>query len=1029
MNVCKFLNYKFAHHHLHTEYSPFDAPVSLKKMIEYSKHLGYKTVTITDHGTVSSWVKLASLCKDNGLKPIFGLEGYFVEDRHNKSGKRANYHCVLIAKNSEGVKNIYRLSELAYKEGFYHDPRFDWELLEKYHEGVICTTSCVGGIVPDTFGLEPNDPDLMILGPDGKPVVGEDGQPKFMSTWELAIKRATRFKKIFGKDFKAEVQYHGSEIDKLYAGVAKVAKHLDLDLLGTNDVHYLRKGDANTQELMMAIAFGKCIKDPKRMRHDMNQLYLKSPEEMIELFGGSNAPAIQGALEIADICTAELNKKTQLPSIAFPKEYKNELEYLIDLARQGMDRIGKTGDPVYEARFKEEIGVIRRLREKGRAFDRYFLIVYDYVDWAWKNGVRVGVGRGSGCGSLILYCLRITGLDPIPYDLLFERFLSEDRNEMPDIDIDFDNEGGPRVYEYVCKKYGIDKVARIGNFHFYHVASALKAAFRVFDPGNNYEAELAEVKTAEQTRKVSGKKGMQLGEKKSNLRNETSAMANMITKMLPREPGQKGPSPRLTLLKEKRDKNPDDWDLVYDVCSDLADWKRRYPEIFALAENLEGLMEKRGIHASGVLITEDPLVEVCPQQFSGKKKELATSFDMNDVEKVGGVKFDFLSTKVLSVISRAVAMIERRYNKKIDIDNLPITDVASLDVFARGDTTGIFQFESDGMRKMLKDMRGVTFEDVIAANALYRPGPMKNIPSYCKRKNGNEQVSFYASALEPVLKPTLGIIVYQEQVMRAVRVLAGFTASEADTVRKAIGKKKKDLLDKQKEKFLKGCEEQKTCSKAVAEHLWALFEEFGAYAFNKSHSAGYSYTAYQCAYLKAHYPEEFMACQLTVEAGDGVYETVKEYEHAADYEMGIKIAKPDVNHSKGDYQVVDRGNKKVILKGFKGIMGVGQSYLEIEAAQPFTDMFDYCKRAGSAANAAVATTLLDLGAFDFMLDKLSIRLGRKATHGDLLGEYNDKKNRADAERKLKGALKEERKIKPAFGFEEEEKVAEVQFSL
>lgn len=472
--------------------------------------------------------------------------------------------------------------------------------------------------------------------------------------------------------------------------------------------------------------------------------------------------------------------------------------------------------------------------------------------------------------------------------------------------------------------------------------------------------------------------------------------------------------------------------MVYNAVPEIADWKRRHPEIFKLAEDLEGIMEKRGIHASGVLITEDPLVEVCPQQFSGKAKEFATSYDMNDVEKVGGVKFDFLSTKVLTVISRSIAMIDRRYNKKIDIDNLIPSDKAALDVFARGDTTGIFQFESDGMRKMLRGMKGVTFEDVIAANALFRPGPMKNIPSYCRRKVGEEAVNCYVAALEPILKQTLGVIVYQEQVMRAVRVLAGFTASEADTVRKAIGKKKKDLLEEQKGKFVKGCDQYKLCTQSMAENLWDLFKEFGAYAFNKSHSAGYSFTAYQCAYLKAHFPEEFMACQLTVEAGDGEYDTVKEYEHAADYELGIKVLKPDINHSKGDYQVVDKGSKKAILRGFKGIMGVGQSYLDIERGQPFADMRDYCMRAGAGAGAAVSTTLIDLGAFDFMLEKLSVKLGRKATNGDLLSEYNNKKNEADGEKKLKGALKAEKKgIKPAFGFEEEEeeKTAVPQFSL
>lgn len=1027
MNVCKHLNYKFAHHHLHTEYSPFDAPVGLKKMVEYSKHLGYKTVTVSDHGTVSSWVKLAGLCKENGLKPIFALEGYFVENRHEKKGDadggRGNRHCLLIAKTSEGVKNIYRLSELAYREGWYFDPRFDWELLEKYHEGVICTTSCISGHVPNAFTLAPTDAALAVLGPDGKQIIDEKG-PRFMSNWDLAMKRAKRFQSIFGKDFYAEVQCHGIGAEAApYAGVAKIAKELDLKIVGTNDVHYLRKGDANTQEIMMAISFGKCIKAPvegpgRRLRHETNQLYLKSPDEMTEIFGGKNRPAVMGALEIAETCNAELNNKTQLPSIEIPKEYKTELDYLVALARAGMKRIGKQGDPVYEARFNEEIEVIRRLRDKGRQFDRYFLIVHDYVDWAWKNGIRVGVGRGSGCGSLILYCLRITGLDPIPYDLLFERFLDEDRNEMPDIDIDFESEKGYLVFQYACKKYGDDKVARVGNFHFYHVASAIRTAFRAFDSGNHYEQEQKEKQAAAQTRKLSGKKGIQIGEKKSKERNETAALANTISKLLPREPGQKGPSPRLTLLREKKDKNPDDWDYVYDVCPEVAAYRDRFPLEFALAETLEGLLEKRGIHAAGVLITKDPLVEVCPQQRSSKAGDFATAFDMNDVDKVGGVKFDFLSTKVLSVLTRTLEMVDKRYGKTVDIDNVPVDDRPSLALFERGDTTGIFQFESDGMRKMLRDMRSITFEDVIAANALYRPGPMVNIPSYCRRKKGEEPVSFVISALEKVLKPTLGIIVYQEQVIRAVRVLAGFTASEADKVRKAMGKKKKDILDQMKEKFIKGCDTMKTCSKPIAESLWETMEKFAAYAFNKSHAAGYSYTAYQCAYLKAHYPEEFMACQMTVEAGDGAYETIEEYEHYTQHGMSIKVLPPDINLAKRDYQVLDRGEKKVIVKGFKGVMGVGSSYADIEAGQPYSDMWDFCTRGGAGTGTACALPLLDDGGFDCFLPGLTQKLKRKANRSDLQAEYNDKKRRAENMKNAKGAKAAEQKIPNVFGFEE-----------
>ena len=1029
MNVCKYLNYKFAHHHVHSEYSPMDAPVNLKKMVEYSKHLGYKTVTITDHGTVSAWVKLATYCKDNGLKPIFGIEGYFTQDRHLKHGQNSTtHHCLLLAKNSTGVKNIMRLSELANKEGYFGGhPRFDWELLEKYNEGVICTSSCVSGMIPYIFGLTPNHPD---------PKIAEDNTKDFeflykpyekeglkKTRWDLACRVGERFKKIFGENFYAEVQFHALSIEESYKDVLAVAEKLKIKLVGTNDVHYLKKEDANTQEVMMAINTGKCIKDPKRMRHDTNQFYLKSPEEMIEALGGRNAAAVQGALEIADLCVGELNTKTQLPSVEIPKNYNDqpigsELDYLIQLSKEGLRRIGKDNDPVYTKRLDDEIAVIRRLREKGNQFDRYFLVVWDYVNWAWNNGIRVGAGRGSGAGSLVLYCLRITGIDPIKYDLLFERFLAEDRNEMPDIDIDFDHENGERVYAYVCQKYGVDHCARIGTFQEFHVASAIKAAFRVFDPGNMFEREEKQKLESEQAKKVSGKKGMQLGEKKANDRDESAALANDITKQLPKDPASGNPSNKCTLLKEKWEKDKEEYIYVYDAPEFVA-YKKQYPEIFALAEKIEGLRSNRGVHAAGVLITEDELVNICPQQWvgAGENKNLATAFDMGDVEKVGGVKFDFLRTKALSVISRCLVVIEARYGKKIDIDNIVPDDRLTFELFERGDTTAIFQFESDGMREMLKNMKSITFEDLIAANALYRPGPMEHIPSYCKRKTGAEQVTYLAPVLAPILQPTLGIIVYQEQVMKATKELAGFTGPEADKVRKAMGKKKKEILDQMKEKFIKGCDAKKTVTPEIAQTLWGQMEKFGAYAFNKSHSAGYSYTAYQCAWLKAHYPEEFMACQLTVEAGDSKYEAVAKYESALKG-MRIRLLDVSINESKGDYFVVDAGAKKAIRRGFKGVKGVKSAISDIEKGQPYKDMFDYCLRSGLGISSDVAVALIDAGAFDCFLPKMSEKSGRDATRNDLLNLYQIKSSEAKSERKE--ALKNKGRIGAFFVDDDEE---------
>jgi DNA polymerase-3 subunit alpha len=996
----KYLNYKFAHHHVHSEYSPWDAPVALKKLVKYSKELGYKTVTITDHGRISAWVKLALLCKENGMKPIFGTEAYFVADRKERNGKRHHYHLVLIAKNNVGMRNICRLSELSYREGYFNgDPRIDWELLEKYHEGIICSTACISGPLAHPFKIRPdNEKDIELH------TIQEDGKVIYGDPYALARANASRLKSIFGADLRAEVQYHNIPAeDRAYEGVVSIAKEFGIPLLGTNDAHYLRKEDCPTQDIMTAVNLGKCIKDEKRLRHGTNQLYLKSPDEMIEVFGGKNTAAVQNALEIADICNAEMQFGRNLfPSVEIPPEFSNAMDFLEHLSWQGLKERGKSGNPVYEARLKEELSVVRRLREKGKEFDKYFIVVWDYIRWARENGVWVGKGRGSGCGSLILWCLKITGLDPLPYDLLFERFLAEDRNEMPDIDTDFDSDEGDRVFQYVCEKYGGGHVAKICTYQVVHCATALKAAIKVFDPCGTYEKELAVKAASEQTKKARKHKASSGAKEKSSVRDETAAMGNMITKMLPMGPNGTA-DPKCTLLEEVYKKDPDGRIYVYKDVPPLLDYKRKYPEIFQFAENIEGIVMNVSRHASGVLIAKEELADFIPQQFSGSgtKKELTTAFDMNDIDKLGGVKFDFLMVKVLSVLRRCVRTVEQRHNVKIDIENFEPTDAKALNIFRTGDTVAVFQFESRFMREILKEMECSTFEDVIAANAMGRPGPMKYIPTFCNRKKGKERVVYAAAVLETVLKPTYGVMVYQEQVMKACRVLAGFTGSEADKVRKAMGKKKKDVLEQMKEKFLKGCKAQDTCSEDVAAKIWSDMEEFAEYAFNKSHAAAYAYTAYQCAYLKAHYPAEYMAAQLSVESADSAYEKCEEYESAA-RSMGIRVLKPDLNKSKVDYTVVDMPDgKPAILTGFKGIKGFGGDTCEqIVKSQPYKSIYDYCRRCEGGQKEALAKDLIDKGAFDCLKAALKKRknLTREVTIRDLENEYDEQKERAKVDK-------------------------------
>jgi len=975
----------FAHHHLHSEYSPLDAPVGLKSLVSMSKSLGYKTVTVTDHGTIASWVKLAGLCKNAGLKPIFGIEAYFTPDRTHREG-RNNYHLILIAKTNEGLRNIFRMVEQSYRTGFYYSPRVDWELLEAHREGVICSTACISGYVPA--------------------LINEKG-------YEEAKKAALRFKRIYGDDFYMEVQNHGlKEENELFPQVARMASEIGSKLLATNDVHYLRRKDANVQEALMALNMDKCLKDENRIRMESNEFYLKSPEEMYEAFGGKNRQAIQSAVQIAEECVAEMEfGKTQLPSFEIP-EGETPLDYLERLSRAGLRERGKEGIEEYEERFAEEMGVLRRLRDKGRAFDEYFLVVWDYVNYAWKNGIRVGVGRGSGVGSLILYCLRITNLDPLKYDLLFERFLDEERNEMPDVDIDVDRERGEEILKYVSDKYGDDHVARIMTFITYHVAASIKAAYRVFDPGGTWEREQKSNGSAS-----GGKYKFKRSKSKSGgYRDETARMADDLTKFLPKGLDER-PSNKLTFDREKFQAKPDELLYAYDV-PEIRDAKARYPDIFAFAEAIEGLVQARGQHPAGILITECPIVDFVPQEFAGKKNDLATAWDMVDVDKLGGIKFDMLRTKVLTVLTTCLESIKRVRGEDVDIDNVEPSDPGVLGIFSRGDTLCIFQFESDGMAKTLREMKVDCFEDVIAANALYRPGPKDNIPSFIRRKHGNEKVNYPAPALEAILGPTYGIFVYQEQVMKACRVLAGFSGSEADRVRKAMGKKKMALLEEMKGKFLKGCEKEKTCSPQVASSIWETMKKFGEYAFNKSHAAAYAYTAYQCAYLKHYYPVEFMAAQMTVEAN--VSKTLAKYESGT-RGMGIRILPLDVNKSKGDYTVEGSKEKLAIRRGFKGVKNLGRAYADIEAGQPYKNMFDYCMRSGDGSRKDVVTALIDVGAFDWLLDGLTRVLGRAATRADIESEYVDKSSRAKKEKNIKGARKEEKEgIGILFGMDEEE---------
>ncbi len=912
---------QFTHLHLHTQYSILDGLCRIEDLVERAQKDGMEAIAITDHGNLFGAKAFFDQCTRAGIKPILGCEMYVAAgsrfDRSEKSD-RGGFHLILLAKNFKGYKNLIRLVSLAWIEGFYYKPRIDRELLEKYHEGLIASTACLGGEVPRAVLAGGKDAAMEVI------------------RW---------YRDLFGEDFYLEMQRHRSGDPAVDNDVYKrqeqvnevfreIARETGIKLIATNDVHFTRQEDAEAHDHLICINTGKDLDDPKRLRYT-GQEWFKSRAEMAELFADVSE-AIRNTQEIVEkVEEYDLNHEPIMPRFPIPEGFADDNEYLRHLTYEGAKRrYGELTDKVRE-RLDYELSVIKKMGYPG-----YFLIVQDFLSAARRMGVSVGPGRGSAAGSVVAYSLGITEIDPLHYDLLFERFLNPDRISMPDIDIDFDEEGRDRVLKYVVDKYGKNRVAHIITF------GTMAAKLAIRDVARVEKLPLSE--------------------------------ADRLAKLVPDGPGVtlKRAFEEVPELKEAREKG-----------SELVRRTLRFAEV------LEGAIRQRGLHACGIIIGRDDLIEHIPVLSSKETDLLITQFDGDYIESVGMLKMDFLGLKTLSIIQDAIRIIKDSRGVEVDIENIPLDDQKVYDLYTRGETTGLFQFESEGMKKYLRELKPNRFEDLIAMNALYRPGPMEYLPSFIARKHGREEIHYDLPVMEKYLKETYGITVYQEQVMLLSQELAGFTGGQADSLRKAMGKKKKKEMEKLREKFIEGAKERGYDEKIIMK-IWHDWEAFAKYAFNKSHATCYAYVSYQTAYLKAYYPQEFMAAVLSRNISDikKITKMINEVRR-----MGIEVLGPDVNESDVMFTVNKEGHIRFGLKGIKG-MGEAAAIMIIEERKkngPYKDIYDLVSRVNlNTVNKKSLEALAISGALDnldrFKRSQYVTPNGDGSTFLDQLVRYGNK---------------------------------------
>ena len=881
----------FTHLHVHTEYSILDGAAKIPDLIKKAKQDGMKTIAITDHGNMFGVKQFHNEATKNEILPVIGCEVYVARrSRHDKDDKfdGGGDHLILLAKNKTGYNNLVKLVSLGWIEGFYYKPRIDKELLRKYREGLMASSACLGGEVPGA---------IMDQGE-------EEGE-----------KAALEYREIFGPDFYLELMRHPSQKpgmnekvynDQVYVNkvLLSIGKKHNIKCIATNDVHFVNPEDAAAHDRLICLSTNSDVDDPNRLRYT-EQEWLKSRDEMRALFADIPEVLFNTQEIVEKVEYYELNRQPLLPAFPLPDGFADEDEYLRYLTLEGAkERYGEMDEATLD-RINFELETIRKM-----GFPGYFLIVQDFINQARKMDVSVGPGRGSAAGSVVAYCTGITDIDPLKYNLLFERFLNPDRISMPDIDIDFDEDGRDQVLRWVVDKYGKKRVAHIITF------GTMAAKMAIRDVARIQKLSLQE--------------------------------ADRLAKLVPERPG--------TSLKS-----------AYSEVPELSQERESHNELIAstlkYAETLEGTVRHTGLHACGIIIGKDDLIEHIPVCTSKESDLLVTQYDGYQVEDVGMLKMDFLGLKTLSIIKDAIRNVKESRGIDIDFKKISLDDPDTYELYSRGDTTGLFQFESPGMKKHLRNLKPNRFEDLIAMNALYRPGPMEYIPNYIARKHGTERIIYLVPEMEEELRETYGITVYQEQVMRLSMKLAGFTRGEADSLRKAMGKKIKKMMDQLKEKFVEGCKKNNYDEKVILQ-IWADWEAFAQYAFNKSHSTCYAYVSYQTAYLKAHYPAEFMAAVLSRNFSD-----IKKIGFFMDESkrMGIQVMGPDINESNVKFTVNKEGN---IRFGLGAIKGVGESAVEMIIQErkrkgAFTDIYNFMERIDlHSANRKTLEGLAAAGSFD-----------------------------------------------------------------
>ena len=911
---------EFVHLHVHTEYSLLDGLARIKKLVKMTKERGWRAVAMTDHGNMFGTIKMYEACIEAGIKPIIGCEFYICQDHLNKTGREDTGHLILIAKNNTGYHNLLKLISIAHVDGMYYKPRIDYKLLEQYHEGIICLSACLAGHLQK-----------FIL------------QRRFDEARELAL----WFKRVFGEDFYIEIQNHNLPEDKeVILGQTQLAKELGIKLVATNDVHYLNREDSELQDTLMCVAMHKFVDDPDRLKFATDEFYYKTYEEMLEALPGYEE-ALDTTLEIADKCdvilqtksmyeNSKIDRKYGLPSNQnyipnyIPETGESTYDYLKRMAYEGLEKLYPKVTKELTDRLEEELGLIKK-----QGFVEYFLIVWDYINYARKSGIPVGPGRGSGAGSLVAYCIGITKVDPIKYNLFFERFINPERVSMPDFDVDFFFFLRGEVIEYVKRKYGADHVAGIVTF------GSMKAKNAIRDIGRVLRVPLSDV--------------------------------NKLAKEIPNFPpdGLKKNEPVLKYYFG-REEDPKYEKFIIPELKQAYEDDELIKKMVDMAIKVEGVPRNCGMHAAGVLIAPEAVDTYVPLARNGD--EIVTEFDMIEIEHLGLLKMDFLGLVTLTDIKKALDYVKENHGIDIDFYNMEYDDPKVFELISAGKTDAVFQLESAGMKRFMKELGPTCMDDIIAGISLYRPGPMDSIPDFVRCKKDPSAIKYDDPCLESILDVTYGCIVYQEQVMKITQVMAGFSLGQADNIRRIMGKKQVEKIAAERVKFVDGYDDEASGThipgavklghkREVAEKVFDRMAEFAKYAFNKSHAAAYAYLGYQTAYLKTYYEVEFLTAVLNNRITN--LDEVKKYTAFAKKE-GFEVLAPDVNKS-GTYFKTENGNIRFGLAALKGVGStvIDEIIKEREANGEFKSFEDFIARATiPVLNKRVLESLIVSGAFD-----------------------------------------------------------------